>query len=205
MGPHVSPEKIMRYSEIKRRQLEIEDRLAKALAVLASDSQETKTPDTPAPEVQFKPLLGVPKPQELPPTSAETNEGDEIPYTSFPFHECPKIPVRRIYPGGKSKICPTWLEPLCKEMADGTPLKKAASRLGLRFTLKDERRIRHLTEFKRLLAVYRRLFNSNVWGQPNFEEAKQQLMSRVDCRRHQRSTKPREAKYISHLPKKKPS
>jgi hypothetical protein len=198
MGPHSHrAEKIMRYSEIKRRQLEIEDRLAKALAELASDSQETKMPDTPVSEF--------PKPQELPPTSAETNEGDEIPYTSFPFHECPKIRVRRMYPGGKSKICPTWLEPLCKEMADGTTLKKAASRLGLRFTLKDERRIRHLTEFKRMLAVYRRLFNSNVWGQPNFEEAKQQLMSRVDCRRHQRSTKPREAKYISHLPKKKPS
>jgi hypothetical protein len=190
----------MRLSDTKIRQLEIADRLAKALAELESDTSETKKPDAPASEVPFKPLLETPRPQELPLNSPE-NEMDEIPYTSFPYHECPKIPVRGMYPGGKSKICPTWLEPLCKEMADGTPLKKAASRLGLRFTLKDERRIRHLTEFKRMLAVYRRLFNSNVWGQPNFEEAKQQLMSRVDCRRHQRSTKPREAKYISHLPK----
>jgi hypothetical protein len=184
----------MRYSERQAAKFAQEERISRAQAFM--EKLDAEKPDTPASEVPLKPALEVPRP-------SESVEESSILNSLLPSNE--KLPARRgQYQGGAHRYYADWFEPLARLTADGTSIRKAAERLGLHFTTKDIARLCILKEFQRLFRAYRRLYHSEVWGQPKEPEVLERLLKHEDAKYKQQMCKPRGAKYISHLPKKSP-
>ena len=181
-----------RYSERQAAKFAQEERIARAQRII--DQLDAEEPDTLVPEVASKPVLGIPSPREL---SSESVEDSSILDSLLPSSE--KLPARRgKYQGGAHRYYADWFEPLARLAADGTSVRKAAERLGLHFTTKDINRLCILKEFQRLFRAYRRLYHSEVWGQPKELEVLERLLKHEDAKYRQQTCKPRGAKYISH-------
>jgi hypothetical protein len=183
---------VSRYSERQAAKFAQEERIARAQRLI--DQLDAEKPDASAPEAPLKPVLEVPRAQEL---SSESVEDSSILDSLLPSTE--KLPARRgQYQGGAHRYYADWFEPLARLAADGTSVRKAAERLGLHFTTKDITRLCILKEFQRLFRAYRRLYHSEVWGQPKEPEVLERLLKHEDAKYKQQMCKPRGAKYISH-------
>jgi hypothetical protein len=176
----------MRPSQKLAIEADIARRLAEAQAYL--DAQERtdleKTPPIPVAATEFPTAENIP-PINGSPTLSEIWDSSG-----------PAFAARGKHQGGRHRIVAPWMRPLARLMAEGKNFQQAASILGLTFSNKDKERVLHLREFETALRVYRRLWETKIWGQALEAEAVAKLILQEDGRH--RDKRPRSARYKNH-------
>ena len=180
-----------RYSERQAAKFAQEERLARAQRMIDQlDSDEAVAPPKEITS-EIKPVADI--------VSQVEGSDSQTSVDHLLLSSTEKLPARRgKYQGGAHRYYADWFEPLARLTADGTSIRKAAERLGLHFGTKDISRLCILKEFQRLFRAYRRLYHSEVWGQPKEPEVLERLLKHEDAKYKQQMCKPRKAQYISH-------